>query len=74
MSNNDSGLLLRKIWRLATSKMVMFMRDQRYFEFARPVGNTATVLPDKTRRTLTLHRGGQSTLRMVELRGMGQAG
>lgn len=53
-------------------QVVAFMRERNYFEYARPVGNTETALPANTRRTLLLMRGGEPTLRMVELRLMGQ--
>lgn len=57
-----------------SGQLVAFMREQGFFGFARPVGNTETALPDKTRRTLMLVRGGQASVRMVELHGMGQSG
>lgn len=52
-------------------RLIAFIRDRGFFEYAAPVGNTSTAIPQNTRRVLTLTRENGPTLRMIEVKGMG---
>ena len=52
-------------------RLIAFIRDQGFFDYASAVGNLSTAVPTSTRRTLNLQREGKQPLRMIELRGMG---